>query len=325
MSHNETSLSSWPSGRVPSRGSACRSLFVTAIDTHPLAPSPEKVVEGRDADWAAGMQAVSKLTEGTVWLCTAPGSPIGAAGASRVQVEQFRGPHPAGLAGTHIHMLDPVNREKTVWHLGYQDVLAIGRLLRTGELDMTRVVSLAGPQVRSPRLLKTRIGASVDELVAGQLKEGENRVVSGPLLGGRKAAGEQYGFLGRYHLQVSAVAEDRKQRFLGWLAPGLDTFSTSRVYLSSLLPGKKFDFTTTNNGALRAMVPIGAFERVMPLDILPTYLLRALLMDDLENAEALGCLELDEEDLALCSFVCSGKEDYGAALRRNLTTIWKEG
>jgi len=320
-----TALRSRPFSQVPSPQNSCHSLFVTAMDTHALAPSPDAALNGRDDDWVAGLQAVSKLTEGTTWLCRAEGSSITTGGVDGVSLEQFCGPHPAGLVGTHIHTLDPVHREKSVWHLGYQDVLAIGHLFRTGEIDLTRIVSLAGPQVQSPRLLKTWLGASVDDLTAGQLKDGENRVISGPILGGRAAAGEQFGYMGRYHYQITAVAEDREQRFLGWVMPGADTYSTSRVYLSALMPGKKFGLTTTTNGSHRAMVPIGAFERVMPLDIMPTYLLRALVMDDLENAEALGCMELDEEDLALCSFVCSGKEDYGVALRRNLTTIWKEG
>ena len=159
----------------------------------------------------------------------------------------------------------------------------------------------------------------------GGMKDGENRVVSGAVLGGRAASGEVHGYLGRYHAQISILEEDRKRRFMAWVAPGGKTFSTVNVYLSSLIPGRKFELTTTTHGSHRAMVPIGMYERVMPLDIIPTYLLRALLMDDLENAEALGCLELDEDDLALCSFVSPGKEDYGVALRRNLTQIWKEG
>jgi Na+-transporting NADH:ubiquinone oxidoreductase subunit A len=320
-----TALRTRPYSKVPAPGESCHAVFVTAMDTNPGAPSPELALQGREADWSAGLQVVSKLTEGKVFLCTAAGSAIGSGGVDRIAVEQFKGPHPAGLAGTHIHLLDPVNREKTAFYLDYQDVLAIGHLFRTGEIDTTRVIALSGPQATRPRLLKTRLGAAVDEIVEGEVKAGETRVVSGSVIAGRSATGEISGYLGRYHSQISVLAEDREQRFLGWIMPGAKIFSTVNVYLSALIPGKKFGFTTTTNGSHRAMVPIGMYERVMPLDIIPTYLLRALVMDDLENAEKLGCLELDEDDLALCSMVCPGKEDYGVALRRTLTQVWKEG
>jgi len=213
-----------------------------------------------------------------------------------------------------------------VWHVGAQDVAAIGELLATGKLPVRRIVSLAGPLVQQPRLLATRLGAAIVPLVEGQLFPGDARVISGSVLYGYRAMSEAGGFLGRYSTQISCLAEDHRRRFLGWLRPGWDLFSTTRAYTSSLRPeATKFDFTTSAQGGHRAMVPIGLFEKVMPLDIMPTFLLRALLVDDVERAEALGCLELDEEDLALCSFVSPGKEDYGPVLRRNLTEIWKEG
>jgi Na+-transporting NADH:ubiquinone oxidoreductase subunit A len=192
-------------------------------------------------------------------------------------------------------------------------------------LFVDRVVSLAGPAVNKPRLLHTRVGASTDDLVTGELADGEVRVVSGSVLSGRKAEGEILGFLGRYHLQVTALQEDREREILGWLAPGWNKFSLLNVFASKLLPGRKFNFTTSTNGSPRAMVPVGVYERVMPMDIMPTQLLRSLLMHDTETAEELGVLELDEEDVALCSFVCPGKSDYGPLLRKVLTTIEKEG
>jgi Na+-transporting NADH:ubiquinone oxidoreductase subunit A len=150
-------------------------------------------------------------------------------------------------------------------------------------------------------------------------------VVSGSVLSGRKAEGDILGYLGRYHLQITALQEDREREILGWLAPGWNKFSLLNVFASKLLPGRKFNFTTSTNGSPRAMVPVGVFEKVMPMDIMPTQLLRALLMHDTETAEELGVLELDEEDVALCSFVCPGKSDYGPLLRKVLTTIEKEG
>ncbi|MEC9443370.1 MAG: Na(+)-translocating NADH-quinone reductase subunit A [Myxococcota bacterium] len=320
-----TALRARPFNKVPSPSETCSSIFVTAIDTNPLAASVEVVLEGRDEDWQAGIDALTELTEGPVWVCTRGGSSISAKGKN-VQVESFEGPHPSGLVGTHIHMLDPVGPGKTVWHIGYQDVVAIGSFLRTGKLDVERVVSLAGPGVSEPRLVRTRLGANVAELTEGQLKASEEiRVISGSVLYGHSASGEIFNYLGRYHNQVSCLAEDRERVFFGWLRPGVDRFSIVRTYLSAWFGSKRFEMNTSTNGGHRANVPIGSFERVMPLDIVPTFLIRALLAGDIERAEQLGVLELDEEDLALCTFVSPGKEDFGVALRRTLTTIWKEG
>jgi Na+-transporting NADH:ubiquinone oxidoreductase subunit A len=180
--------------------------------------------------------------------------------------------------------------------------------------------------VSNPRLLETRFGAAIEEIIDGELEPVISRVVSGSVLHGYMAMGGVFGYLGRYSNQISCLEEDDRRRLLGWIWPGFDRFSVTRAFGSALRGSSaRYDFTTTTHGGHRAMVPIGLFERVMPLDIAPTFLLRALLMDDLERAEALGCLEMDEEDLALCSFVSPGKEDYGPALRRNLLEIWKEG
>jgi Na+-transporting NADH:ubiquinone oxidoreductase subunit A len=168
--------------------------------------------------------------------------------------------------------------------------------------------------------------------VADKVAMADSRLINGSVFYGRTMNSDlnTQGFLGRYRHQVTAILEGRERVFLGWLQPGGEKFSVTRAFFSSLMSGqyggkRLFNFTTTTHGSHRAMVPIGVFEQVMPLDIMPTFLLRALIKDDLERAQALGCLELDEEDLALCTFVSPGKEDYGPALRRNLTTIWKEG
>ena len=320
-----TSLRGRPFARAANPADVPHSIFVTATDTNPLAASPDAVLEGREADFERGLQAVAKLTDAPVYVCAARGSSVTAPEGPRFRLEHFDGPHPAGTVGVHIHWLDPVDRNKTVWYLYYQDVIAIGKLFSTGELDVERVISLAGPAVRRPRLLRTRLGAATDDLVERELTNGENRLISGSVLSGRTASGDVFGYLGRFHHQISVVPEDRKREFLGWLAPGSDKFSTINTFVSRLIPARRFRFTTTTNGSDRAMVPIGMYERVMPLDILPTFLLRSLLVGDVEKAEELGCLELDEEDLALCSFVCPGKMEYGPLLRQVLTVIEKEG
>jgi Na+-transporting NADH:ubiquinone oxidoreductase subunit A len=319
-----TALRTRPFSRVPEPGTVPSSIFVTAIDTHPLAPRPEVVLADREEDFGRGLDVLGQLTNGPVYLCRAPAAPI-EPGTSRARVEEFTGKHPAGTVGYHIHKLDPVCRGKVVWHVGYQDVARIGHLFATGTLDTSCVVSLAGPSVRVPRLLRTRLGASTHELTRGELEPGDVRLVSGSVLHGDRAGGEQLGYLGRYHNQLSVVPEVHERELLGWLAPGLRKFSTIPTFLSALLPGKRFAFDTNTNGSRRAMVPIGMYERVMPMDILPTHLLRALTVGDVEWAEELGVLELDEEDLGLCTFVCPGKYDYGPALRRTLTAIEKEG
>ncbi len=321
-----TALRTRPFGKVPAPDSKPHSIFINAMDTNPHAPSIEVIVSGRETELAAGALAVSKLTDGKVYFCRAAGSKVSPPPNIGVEVEEFSGPHPSGTVGVHVHLLDPVHRNKTVWYIGIQDVLAFGALFLTGRLDTRRMVALAGPGVKRPRLLRTRLGASLDELTADELEPGEQRVISGSVLSGRTAMGEIHGYLGRYHQQVSVLREGREREFLGWLAPGKDRFSIVNAFTSALQRGKKkFAFTTSLNGGHRAMVPIGVYERVMPMDIMPTFLLRALIMEDIERAEQLGCLELEEEDLALCTFVCPCKFDYGPILRRNLTIIEKEG
>ncbi len=313
-----------PFSSVADPDSVPHAIFVTAMDTNPLAPSIETILAGQEEDFSNGLMVLSKLTEGKLYLCKSPGARISATGPTNLVVEEFSGPHPAGLAGTHIHFLDPVGRTKTVWHINAQDVAAIGSLFTTGKIEVARVVALAGPAVKNPRLLRTRIGASLSDLTDGELKDGENRVISGSVFSGHTANDER-AYLGRYHQQVSVLAENRKKEFLGWLSPGLKLHSVKKMILSSLLPTKKLDLTTSTNGGVRSLVPIGSYEKIMPLDILPTQLLRALAVDDVEDAEQLGCLELDEEDLALCTYVCPAKVEHGPALRRNLTLIEKEG
>lgn len=320
-----TALRTRPFSKVADPSAAPHAIFVTAIDTNPHAPNPDLVLSGREAEVNTALRILKKLTAGRIYFCQkhhATFQPSAQAGAS---VEHFDGPHPAGNVGTHIHLLEAVSAKKFVWHIGYQDLIAIGTLFRTGKLDLTRVVSLAGPGVQRPRLLRTRIGAAVAPLTQGELRDGEMRVISGSVLSGRTCAGEIEGYLGRYHNQISVLREGRERVFLGWLGAGFNMFSITRAYLSSLIPGQKFAFTTTTNGSHRAMVPIGLYEQVMPLDILPTFLLRSLASHDVERAEELGCLELDEEDLSLCTFVCPGKQDHGRILRDNLTLIEKEG
>lgn len=320
-----TSFRTRPFSKVPATNTSPAAIFINAMDSNPLAAKPAVVIEENKKAFDAGLLAVSKLTQGTVHLCKCDEAVISSppSNIKNIKMSQFTGKHPAGLSGTHIHFLSPVGMEKTVWYLNYQDVIAIGTLFLSGEIDTTRVVALAGPQVEYPRLMRTQMGAAIEDISKGELKGDNNRLISGSVLGGRHAQGSK-AYLGRYHLQISVIEEGNKRDFMGWLSPGLERFSFMGIYLSQLMPKKRFNLTSNTNGSPRAMVPIGAYERVMPLDILPTQLLRALVTGDIENAIKLGALELDEEDLALCTFVCSGKYEYGPILRDMLTRIEKE-
>jgi Na+-transporting NADH:ubiquinone oxidoreductase subunit A len=312
-----TAIRRRPYEKIPAINAVPHSIFVNAMDTNPLAGDQALAIARQPEAFVDGISVISKLTEGKVFVCRDPQAVFDAGSA---QVETFSGKHPAGLVGTHIHHLDPVGEGKEVWHVSAQDVIAIGRLFKEGVLSTERVVSLAGPSVKSPRLVVTRVGASLDELTAGELVDGSHRVVSGSILGGRTASGV-FGYLGRYHQQVSVLEEGTHRVPFGWLSPGTNKHSVMGIYLSKLMPGKLLDYTTNTNGSPRAMVPVGAYEKVMPLDILPTQLLRSLIVGDTDMAVKLGALELAEEDLALCTYVCPGKYEYGPILRDNLTTI----
>ena len=306
-----------PYEKIPAINAVPHSIFVNAMDTNPLAGDQALAIARQPEAFVDGISVISKLTEGKVFVCRDPKASFDAGSG---QVEAFAGKHPAGLVGTHIHHLDPVGEGKEVWHVSAQDVIAIGRLFREGILSTERVVSLAGPSVKAPRLVVTRVGVSLDELTSGELVDGSHRVVSGSILGGRTATGV-FGYLGRYHQQVSVLEEGTQRVPFGWLSPGTNKHSVMGIYLSKFMPGKLLDYTTNTNGSPRAMVPVGAYEKVMPLDILPTQLLRSLIVGDTDTAVKLGALELAEEDLALCTYVCPGKYEYGPILRDNLTTI----
>ena len=331
-----TALRVRPFSKVPSPDSQADALFITATDTNPLAPLPEAAIGDRLADFKLGTELLTRLLDAPTYLCVAEHSELGALfhddKPANLKIEHFAGPHPSGTAGLHIHTLRPVNRERAAWHIGYQDVVAVGALARTGRLDVERVISIAGPSVDDPRLERSRIGACVSDAVGADIQQAseendgkEIRAISGSVLSGKRIHGEIFDFLGRYERQISLLEEDREHVFMGWLTPGADLFSTAGIYISKILKPERFRFTTNTNGSQRAMVPIGQYEKVVPLDIMPTFLLRALIVGDTERAESLGCLELDEEDLALCTYVCPGKVNYGPLLRQNLELIEKEG
>lgn len=314
-----------PFSKIPTTDATPEAIFITAIDTNPLAADPRLAAKELDPQgkfFYCGIAALAKLAP--IFVCQSEGQAWITNELPNVKTETFVGPHPAGLVGTHIHFLRPASLKHCVWHVNYQDVIAIGALFLEGQFLTERVVSLAGPVVKKPRLIKTTLGADLNALTQNELAEGENRVISGSILGGRTASGDT-AFLGRYHLQVSCLHEGREREMLHYFRLGFDKHSVKNIFISKLLGDKKFAMTTSTNGSARAIVPCGNYEAVMPLDILATPLLRYLVAGDTDMAQKMGALELDEEDLALCSYVCAGKYEYGPILRDVLTRIEKEG
>ncbi|KEJ87862.1 Na(+)-translocating NADH-quinone reductase subunit A [Sulfitobacter donghicola] len=319
-----TSFRTRPYSKVPAPETRPAAIFVTAMDTDPLAANPAPIIAENAAAFARGVTAISQLSEGKTYVCHAGENDIAVGDSSSVETAVFSGPHPAGLAGTHIHFLEPIHGDKTVWTIGYQDVIAVGRLLETGQYDGERIISVAGPMCGEPRVVRTVVGASMADIAAPDLAtDTPVRVISGSVLSGTMGAGET-GYLGRYARQITLIEEDHKQIPMGWIRPMISKYAVQPVLGSALARGL-FPLTSNLNGGRRAMVPVGTFETLMPQDYLPTQLLRALITMDTDQAQALGAMELDEEDLSLAGFACPAKYEYGLALRDCLTIIEKEG
>jgi len=325
-----TALRTRPYDKVPDPQTAPRSVFVTTIDTNPLSADAQVVIDENPEAFVSGLEVLAHLTDGPLFVCKAINTALPEAGAANIQVVDFNGPHPAGLPGTHIHFLDPVSVSKSVWYLGYQDVIAIGHTFTTGRLWTERVVALAGPSVKRPRLIRTRLGADVVALSEGELKAtptaSGHRLISGSVLSGR-AVEPRERHLGRFHDQIAVLAEappkPAKRPRSGWSPWLRGVFSAHGG--GAKTGDVKVAFDTAPHGKPAAMVPFGGYDKVMPLDILAAPLLRALIVGDTDTAQDLGCLELGEEDLALLTYLCPAKIDYGPMLRDALAVIEKEG
>lgn len=319
-----SSFKTRPFSKAPAIDSLPHSIFVTAMDSNPLKLDVSLTLDKHAKAFCDGVEVLSALTQTSVHICTDHGRDLKLSTNPKVLVHEFGGVHPAGLAGTHIHYIDPVGPQKMVWSINHQDVISIGYLFTTGRLWVERVVAFGGPKAKNPKHFITRVGACISELLAQQYNDPQLRVVSGSVLNGRHAQGP-FDYLGYFHQQIAVLEEGKFREFMGWMNPGADRFSVKRTFLSSWLPARRFSMNTNLYGGVRAMVPIGVYEKLVPLEILPTQLLRSLFIGDTEDAQRLGCLELDEEDLALCTYADPGKVDYGPLLRNVLTTIEKEG
>lgn len=313
-----------PFGKIPAVDGKPHSIFVNAMDSNPLALDPILAYGNREKDYQAGLLVLEKLTDGAIHVCHEGQLRLPFNKTGRVQYHSFSGIHPKGLVGTHIHFIDPVGANKYVWHISLQDLLAIGHLFLTGIPETTKVISVAGAGVKEAKYVRVPRGVNLSLLLAGNKEDFATRVISGSVFAGRAAHGST-DFLGAYDEQVVVLPEGGETTLLEFVRPGMGTYSRTRAYLGRFLKRAQFPFTTALQGSSRPIMPFGIYEEVMPLDILPTLLLKALVIKDTDTAIQLGALELVEEDLALLTYVDPGKHNFGAILRENLTQIEKDG
>ncbi len=313
-----------PYGIIPKPEDTPRSVFISGFDTAPLAPDYDFIMQDAAREFQAGIDVLSKLTEGKIHLNVNADYPPSDTykNVTGVQVNKFSGPHPAGNPGVQIHHLDPVHKNGTVWYIGPQDLLVIGRLFLEGIVDFSRIVALAGSQVISPKYYRTMMGASIANIVKDNIDGENNRYISGNVLTGKKIPVD--GFIGFYDSQVTVIPEGDHHRFLGWASPGFDRFSASRSFFSWLMPGRKYVSDTNYNGGPRAYVMTGEYEKVLPMDIIPQQLIKAIIVEDIDKMENLGIYEVVEEDFALCEYVCTSKTEVQSILREGIELMIKE-
>ncbi|HLN21389.1 MAG TPA: Na(+)-translocating NADH-quinone reductase subunit A [Bacteroidales bacterium] len=310
---------------VANPGDVPKSIFISGFDTSPLAPDYNFIMDNVSLSFfRGGINALKKLTDGKIHLAL-----NGKGGESQafkdigdVHISRFSGPHPAGNVGVHIHHLDPVVKGEVVWYVNLQDVLTIGRLFEQGSYNPEKIIALTGSEVINPQYYKIRTGASISYLVKDNVKAGNLRYISGNVLTGTKI--NETGFIGFYDSQVTVIPEGNQYEFLGWAKPGIKKFSYFNAFLSKLIPGKKYRLDTNLHGGERAFVLTGVYEKVLPMDIFPMQLCKAIIAEDIDNMENLGIYEVAEEDLALCEYVCPSKTEIQAIIRKGIALMRKE-
>jgi len=303
-----------------------KSIFISAFDTAPLAPDYDFVLKDREEDFQWGVNALGRLTDGKIFLNLDGRYPSvkTLSTIKGVEINRFKGPHPTGNVGVQIHKLDPINKGEAVWTVKPQDVVTIGRLFRTGRYDPSIVVALTGSRIKKPQYFKTIRGAGVAPLIENRLMEGENRVISGSVLNGRQIDPVE-GHVGFSDAQITVIPEGNYYEMFGWIKPGFRKMSASRSFASTwLAPGRSYDMDTNYHGGERAFVMTGEYEKVLPMDIYPQQLLKAILVNDIDRMEQLGIYEVDEEDLSLCEFICTSKTPVTKILREGLRSIRRE-
>ncbi len=311
-----------PYGVIASPTEKPISIYISTFDTAPLAPDYNFVLKGQLGSFQTGINALAKLTAGKVYLGINANSSFTA--IKNVVINTFEGPHPAGNVGIQIHNTNPINKGDVVWTINVQDVLFIGRLFETGKVDFSKIVALTGSEVENPKYFKTVLGVPVAILTDRKLKKSDykQRIISGDVLTGTKV--KTPGYVGYYDSQVSVIPEGDEYEFMGWATPGIDKFTASKVFLSKLFPKKEYELNANLHGGERAFVLSGQYEKLVPMDILPVHLLKAILVNDIDKMEQLGIYEVIEEDFALCEYACTSKVKVQEILRTGINTMIKE-
>lgn len=313
-----------PFGVVPNPQHQPKNIFVTGINSAPLAADVNLTLEGEIANLQAGLEALAKLTDGKVYLSLdADNKPVAAAAnLNGAEVVYVSGPHPKGNPGVQMHHLAPLNKGEQAFTATLSDVIIIGRLFTTGKLDMTRVVALAGSEIESPMHYKIVSGANLEDLLVKKVKSDQARIISGNVLTGKKI--KRNGYLGFFNTEITALPEGTEPEFLGWILPGFKKFSLSRTFFSWLNPKREYNLDTAMHGEERAFVMTGIYERVFPFDIYPVELLKSILIQDIERMEQLGIYEVIEEDFALCEVIDPSKISVQEIVREGLDFLRKE-
>jgi len=311
-----------PYGITASPEEKPKAIYISTFDTAPLAPDFGLIMKGQLSTFQTGIDALAKLTEGKVYLGVIEGSVF--SGVKNVVINTFEGPHPAGNVGVQIANTNPINKGEVIWTINVQDVLFIGRLFETGKVDFSKVIALTGSEVENPKYYKTVLGAEVSSVISGKLKKSENkqRIISGNVLTGTQVSNQSY--LGYYDSQITVIPEGDTYEFMGWGTPGISKFSASKTFLSSLFPKKEYILDANLHGGERAFVLSGQYEKYVPMDILPVFLLKAILANDIDKMEQLGIYEVIEEDLALCEYACTSKIKVQEILRKGINEMIKE-
>jgi Na+-transporting NADH:ubiquinone oxidoreductase subunit A len=311
-----------PFGIVANPADSPKAIFVSGFDTHPLAPEVPFLLQGEERYFQAGIDALAKLTSGKVHLNVDGSKAVPAiySGVKNAQINQFSGPHPAGNVGTQIHHLDPINKGDIAWTIAPYGVVQFGKFVLEGIYDASKVIALTGSEMTQRGYVKTYTGANVSTFVGSNSQADSLRIIAGNVLTGEKV--DAQGYLGFYHNQVTVIPEGKYEEFLGWLKPSSSKLSFHKaIGMFSFLNRGEFKVDTNTHGEERPFVVSGVFEKVMPMDILPTYLFKAIVTEDFDEMEELGLYEVIEEDVALCEFVDPSKNELQELVRHGIELL----
>jgi Na+-transporting NADH:ubiquinone oxidoreductase subunit A len=317
-----------PFSRIASPSAKPRDIFICGMDSAPLAPDYNLLMDGLEEPFQIGVDVLKQLTEGQIYLSVDAKKGLCPAfqNAEGVEIHEFTGPHPAGNISVHIYHIKPIKVGDIVWYIYAPDVAVIGMLFQKGRFPVERIVAVAGSSVNEDtrKYYRTRVGASLQSLLTeGQLLDEDVRYISGNVLQGRIL--KPGGYLGFYSRLLTVIPDNQNRELFGWLTPGLSEESHSRLFLSKLIPNKRFVKDTRLHGGHRAFIQTGEYEKMLPMDIYPMHLVKSIMAEEIEDMIALGLLEVDEEDFALCSYICPSKIDFGTHIRNGLNILEHEG